>query len=150
MGARNARQVRTDDKGLPMLDWDLNLLAIIAAVAAHQALGFLWYGALFGKTWLQAMGKTQEDLQGAGSSIAIAAVASVVTAVALALLVNLADEPDLATGLTYGLVAGVGIAATSIVTSAAYEDKNATVASLYVGYQVLGLAIMGAILGAWR
>src|SRR5258708_12494050 len=37
-------------------DIHLNYWAILAAVAASIALGFLWYGPIFGKAWIREMG----------------------------------------------------------------------------------------------
>jgi len=36
----------------------LNWLAILVATVAGFALGGIWYGPLFGDTWLAALGKT--------------------------------------------------------------------------------------------
>ena len=35
---------------------DLNWLAIVASVAASFAIGGIWYGPLFGKTWARELG----------------------------------------------------------------------------------------------
>ena len=40
----------------------LNYWAIVVATVASFALGGLWYGPLFGKSWLLALGKTEEDI----------------------------------------------------------------------------------------
>src|SRR5258705_4829968 len=37
-------------------DIHLNYWAILGAVAATMALGFLWYGPIFGKAWMKEMG----------------------------------------------------------------------------------------------
>ena len=45
-----------------MLDLSgLNWLAILVATVAAFVLGGLWYGPLFGKAWMAALGKTEED-----------------------------------------------------------------------------------------
>lgn len=129
---------------------DVNWLAVIVAVLVHQVLGFLWYGPLFGKAWLAAMNKRPEDVGGPGPAIAIGVVGSVLTAIALALFISLAEEPDLGTGIAYGAVAAIGFAGASIATSAAFEGKNQTVTALFIAYQLVGLILMGAILGAWQ
>ncbi len=133
-----------------MLEWDVNLLAVIVAVVAHQVLGFLWYGPLFGRTWMAATGKTEEDIGSPNAAIAVGVVGSILSAIALGLWVSLAGEPDVGSGVTYGLVAGIGFAAATIATQGAFESKNQTVTWLYIAYQVVSFAIMGAIIGAWR
>ncbi len=40
----------------------INYLAVFVAAAAYWLLGALWYSkAIFGKTWLEALGKSEEE-----------------------------------------------------------------------------------------
>ena len=41
----------------------VSLVATLAATMAGFALGALWYGPLFGKRWMSAVGLTQQDIQ---------------------------------------------------------------------------------------
>src|SRR4030065_2527026 len=41
----------------------INWLAVLVGVVASNALGVLWYGPLFSKPWLQALGQKEEELQ---------------------------------------------------------------------------------------
>lgn len=135
-----------------MFDWDVNWLAVVVAVVASQVLGFLWYGPLFGKAWMAASGKTREEMGGggAGAAYAVGMVSALVSAVALALILNLVADPEVAEGLVAGALVGVGFAATSTVTAGAFQETSTTVTWLYVGYQVVMFLLMGAILGGWR
>ena len=45
-----------------MLHGDVNILAVLAAAVAPMVVGAIWYGPLFGKTWIQAHGYSEEDL----------------------------------------------------------------------------------------
>ena len=38
----------------------MNWLAIIAAAVAIFVVGFIWYGPLFGKAWMESTGMTEE------------------------------------------------------------------------------------------
>jgi hypothetical protein len=53
-------------------------------------------------------------------------------------------------GLTAGLLAGVGWVATGIGVIGLFENRSAAYILINAGYQVVALAVMGAILGAWR
>jgi hypothetical protein len=128
-------------------------LGVLVAVVASQIIGFLWYGPLFGKSWLAALGKTEEELkagskQGLGNAIVIGIVASIVTAIALAIILTMSQTPDLASGAKIGLLGAVGLVATFIVTMSAYEQRNPTGAWIAIGNQVVTLPVMGAIIGA--
>ncbi len=50
----------------------------------------------------------------------------------------------------YGLITSTGFVEASIATTAVFENRKITVPVLFATYQVLGITIMGAILGAWR
>ena len=133
-----------------MPPFEVNWLAVIAAVVAMQVLGFLWYGPLFGKVWMGAMGKSPQDMSGPGPAIAIAMVANLVSAIVLAWFLAGATAPDLVTGLTYGLVVAIGFVIPTSLVKYAYENRNTTTELLYVAFNLVGFAIMGMILGAWR
>jgi hypothetical protein len=131
---------------------DINWLAVLVAVVAHQFIGFLWYGPVFGKIWLAGMGKTREEMTGAAGGYVVAIVASLVTAIALALFLTLPppEEVNTTTGIVYGLIASIGFVVASVATTAVFENRSMTVPVLFATYQVIGITIMGAILGAWR
>ena len=129
----------------------VNWLAVITAVVAFMAIGFLWYGPLFGERWMRERGVTRDELaEGATRAIVVSAVATIVMVVAFALLLTVPDRVDLTTGVVWGVVLAVGFVGASAVTQAAYEGQRPLVTGLFVSYNVVGLAITGAILGAWR
>lgn len=135
------------------MDLEIDLLAVLLATVAHQALGFLWYGLLFSGTWLRAMGKSKEDIgQGGGpdATMAIGALLSLVSALGIALLLTLADDPTVSDGIAVGAVCGVAFAAASTFMIGIYEQKKMILVTLFSGYQIAGFVIMGAIIGAMQ
>ena len=135
------------------MDLEIDLLAVLLATVAHQALGFLWYGLLFSGTWLRAMGKSKEDIgQGGGpdATVAIGALLSLVSALGIALLLTLADDPTVSDGIAVGAVCGVAFAAASTFMIGIYEQKKMILVTLFSGYQIAGFVIMGAIIGAMQ
>ena len=44
----------------------INWLSVLIAVVAAQVLGFLWYGPLFSKQWMAALGWTPEQMKEEG------------------------------------------------------------------------------------
>ncbi len=131
------------------MEFDLNWLAVVVAAVVQQIVGFLWYGPLFGRMWLQAVGKTREELGSPTIAIAVSVVCSFVTAIAIALLLTLADETSLGLGIAVGFVAAVGLAATSVATSNAFDGDPPRATALYVAYTIVSTTAMGAIIGAW-
>lgn len=134
------------------MDFDINWLAVIVALVAHQGLGALWYGMLFRDTWLRAMGMTAEDVQRAapGGEIVVGTVASIVSVISLALLLSLVEDPALADGLSIGAVCGIGFVTAATFMNGAYEQKKPLLSALFGAYYTLGLILAGAILAAWQ
>ena len=134
--------------------WDFGeipWLGVLVAVVASQVIGFLWYGPLFVKPWLAALGKTEEEMKAGGSvgpAVAIGVVCSIVAAIALALVISITDDPDMMTGAKIGLLAAIGFVVSYIVLTSVYEQRNSTLAWIASGNQIVTLTVMGAILGA--
>ncbi|MGI8775159.1 MAG: DUF1761 domain-containing protein [Actinomycetota bacterium] len=130
---------------------DVNWFAVLVAVISHQIIGFLWYGPLFSKTWLSAMGKQREDVQGGmDASMIWALIASAVSAVGIALLLTMTDDPSTGLGIVVGLVAALSFAGATTFTETAFEERKPLLSALFTGYALVGYAVMGALIGAWQ
>ena len=134
------------------MEFDVNWLAVLAGTVAHQALGALWYGLVFRDTWLRAMGKTPEEIQteAPGGEMALGAVASLASVVALALILTAVDDPAIDDGIALGTVTGIGFVAASTFMNGIYEQKAPVLSVLFGAYYTVGLVAAGAILGAWQ
>jgi hypothetical protein len=129
------------------IDW----LAVLLAAAAHQAIGFLWYGPLFGRLWMERRGITREQAAAGGAApIAVATVASLVMSAAFALLLTIPPNVSVVNGVIWGLVLGAGFVATTTIINGVFEARDRTVIVLYAAYEIIALMVMGAILGAVR
>lgn len=130
---------------------NLNWLAVLIAAVAYFAIGFLWYTVLFGNTWIRLMGKTREELGRPGPSYAITVVAELISAIVLAVLIGMlrhAGPVGAVDGALLGLLIGAGIVATSYVIESIFAGRRAALYLVNVGYHVVALIVMGAILGA--
>ncbi|SRR3989344_175255 len=135
------------------------LEVLIAAVVSH-ALGFLWYGPLFGKKWMALMKFTEKDMEkakqkGMAKTYSMSFVASLVTAAVLAFLVK--DFVDI-TGATpvlwnalggalVGALIWLGFVATKSLGSVFWEGKSWNLYFLNTAYDLVNLLLMGAIVG---
>lgn len=134
-----------------MFQVNVNFLAVIVAAIANMALGFLWYSqALFANAWMAAIGKTREQLGQPGPAYALTLVGALVTAYILALFVKVAQAQTLLDGALTGLLAAVGFVATSFGVGYIFEGRPRNLYLINVGYQLVSLVVMGAILGVWR
>ncbi len=127
----------------------LNWWAILVATVAAFALGGLWYGPLFGKAWLRALGKTEADITPSPRPFVISAVTSLVTCVVVAALMALIGLTGLVAGLLFGLATGIGFIATAMASDAAFCDWGWRLWAIQAGYRVAYSVLMGGIIGLW-
>ena len=128
---------------------NVNFVGVVISAVVAMVLGFIWYIPLFGKQWTALTGMTQEQMQsGAGPmGYAIQFVAAVIAAYALALFIRPLEIVSLFGGLKLGLLVGVGFVATAFAGNYMFGKRSLNLYLIDAGYQVVVLAVMGAILG---
>ena len=127
-----------------------NWWAILVATVLAFVLGGLWYGPLFGKAWLAAMGKTEEEIEPSASPFIISFFTALVTAITLAWLVHALSVQGWAAGALLGLVAGIGFIATAMASDTAFCGWGVRLFIIQAGYRVVYSVVMGALLGGWQ
>lgn len=133
-----------------MWTFEINILAVIAAVFAAIILGSIWYTPkVFGNAWMKLSGITKEQAKKAGN---MAIVKSILFAAVMALVLEYVltqlGADTWASGLWYGFVLWLGLVATTLGTHYAYENKPRALYGINAGYQLALLVVMGAILAA--
>jgi hypothetical protein len=130
---------------------DINWLAVLIATVIYMVLGALWYGPLFGKAWMKAIGWAGPDEQEApGPGIyAFPAIAYLVASIATAMLAEATGTDTLAEGIALGLVVGIGYAVTLTLVSVTFDPTErpspATLAVLTGAYNLISLVIAGVL-----
>lgn len=137
----------------------INYLAVLLAAVASMVLGFLWYGPLFGKTWMALSGMTQETIdagkaRGMNKQYAAAFTGSVVMSYVLAHAIIFASGFLGTYGVSAGLTAGfwnwLGFVAPVTLGVVLWEGKPWKSWVLNNGYYLVSLLSMGMILAAWQ
>ncbi len=127
----------------------INWLSVVIAALSTFLIGGIWYGPIFGKSWMQAFGYTEEDLKKRsvpktfGLSLLLAFIA------ALILEMFIGPEADIAFGSMAGFFAGLGWVSTFLGILYLFEMQTMKVFLINAGYCVLSLTLMGLILGSW-
>lgn len=134
------------------MNLDVNWGAVVVGTIAHQIVGALWYGVIFKNTWIRATGINPDETEGpgAGAGYAFGAVCSFLSALALAVILTAFDDPAVPDGVVVGLITGLGFVAAATFMNGFYEQKKPVLGALFGGYYTVGLAAVGAIIGAWR
>ena len=130
---------------------DFNWLAIIAATIAAFVLGGGWYAkGVFGASWMQDVGLTEEDANSANMPKIFGGAFVLQLIAAMTLAAILGPESNWLSGIQTGLLVGVGFLATAYGVTYLFEQRPLRLFMINAGYNVVLLAIMGAIIGGWR
>jgi len=138
-----------------MLGLSINPFAVIVAAVAVFLLGALWYSPLLlGRQWVAAHGYTAEKLvemrKGAAASYAVSFLCYLLMGAVLSVLAGETGVATAAGGLRLGAICWLGFAATIGLTANLFSEKPLTAYLIDAGYQLVYLAVMGAIVGAWQ
>ena len=133
-----------------MLDFaGLNWWAILVATVAAFMLGYVWYGPVFGKAWLAALGKTEDEIEPSPTPFIVSAVAALATCLVVAALMSGLGMTGIGDGAILGLLTGVGFIAASMASDTAFCGWGWKLWAIQAGYRVTYSILMGAIIGAW-
>ena len=127
----------------------INWLAVIVAAASPFVIGSLWYGPVFGKTWMRLTG-ISKDTPGQNSmalTMGMTAVLNLIIATSLAFFIG---DGGWHFGLQAGFAAGFTFVAMAFGVVYLFESRPLKLWCLNAGYQTLVFTVMGTILGAWH
>ncbi len=127
----------------------LNWLAILIATVVAFVLGGLWYGPLFGQAWMDALGKTEDDIEPTASPFVISFFTALLTCIVVAALMLALGIGTVIGGAVFGLVVGIGFIATAMASDSAFCGWGVRLFLIQAGYRVAYSVLMGAIIGAF-
>ena len=134
---------------------DINYLAVLVAAVASMALGFLWYGPLFGKTWAQLMGFDKKKMaeakkKGMPKQTWVLMVAgTLVTSYVLGHFVDYLDATNVAGALQAGFWLWLGFIVPVQLGMVLWEGKPWKLYVINVAYYLVNLSVMASILALW-
>jgi len=129
----------------------VNWLAVLVAGISAFVVGGIWYSpGLFGNVWMKENKIGQEDIRRSdkGRIFGSALILALVMSTNLALFLSDA-KTDLRWGFIAGLLTGVWVFCGLAIT-AMFELRTWRYVFINGGYQLVALALMGAIIGVWR
>ncbi|VXC73580.1 conserved membrane hypothetical protein [Arthrobacter sp. 9V] len=141
------------------MDWlshisQINWFAVLLAFVSSMVIGFVWYmPAVLGRRWMQAIGKTEEDLKniegGPGIWVPMM-VAAAVTSILLAVLISALDLNTLVAGGFFALILALVFRAGGHVIHNGFAGRPAAVTVIDSGHDLVAMTIAGAIIGAMQ
>jgi uncharacterized protein DUF1761 len=131
-----------------MTAFPINHLAVVIAAIAGFLLGWGWY-AVFGKAWMQGLGKSKTDGGMPLVPMIIAGLSCLVTAWMLAGLMGHLGDITIRRGIISGAFVWVGFVLTTTATNQAFHGDKPVVTAIDAGHWLAVLVVMGAIIGAF-
>ena len=131
------------------------------AAIANMALGFAWYGPVFGKQWVTMMGWSKEEMEKGKEKMQkegwktylLAFISSLLMAYVLHHSIVFASSYFLIYGLNAGLMSGfwswLGFIVPVTLSTVLWEGRSWKLWALNSGYYLVALLIMGMILALW-
>lgn len=129
-----------------------NYLAVVVAAVASFLFGGLWYG-VFGAAWLNALGKTKDQLAMSGARRALPFLISAVCLLIMAFVLAGAighlgpGQVTLRNGMISGAFLWFGFVVTTIATNYAFHGAKPSLTLIDAGHWLGVLLIQGAVIG---
>lgn len=132
----------------------MNYIAIIVAAIAAFAVGALWYGPMFGKTWRGLMGVPAEGPMGSAAyspaqAVAMGFVATLVLCFVLGIFEGVLGVSTAAGGAILAAWLWLGFVATTLASGVFYESRPWKLYFINVFQYLAALVVAGIIIAIW-
>ena len=137
----------------------INYFAVILSAVASMIVGYLWYGPLFGKMWMELSGKSMDMMNDpamkkvAMRGYAIQFVGSLLMAFVLAHAIVFAGAYLKVSGISAGLQGAfwnwIGFIAPATIGMVLWDGKPWKLWFINSGFFLVSLLVMGIILALW-
>lgn len=129
---------------------DINWMGVLAGIVVSMLVGYVWYSMpVFGRTWMNLIGKTEADLKaGAGPAMGGAVVVSFILSYVMAHVLQYVNANTWQDGAVTGVWMWLGFVFTTVAVHNFFSRKPFTLTIIDSGYHLVQLALMGAVMGA--
>ncbi len=131
----------------------INYWAVLAAGVSAMVIGYVWYSLpVFGRMWMAAIGKTEEQIKAGYKPMTMfwTYLVAALMAYVLSHFIKLVGAESYAEALTTAFWAWLGFIFTVIATNAFYEGRSAKLFWINSLYQLATVMVMAVILFAWQ
>ncbi len=128
---------------------EISIPAIIGAVV-NMVVGFLWYGPLLGKQWMKLVGISKSSVESAKGKMpmlyGLTFLGALVEAHVLSYLIAKMNIISAVSGAWLGFWVALGFVATTMLANYLYTNKPRNLYLIDVGYHMVALVLMGALI----
>ena len=131
----------------------VNFVAVIIAAIASMVIGFIWYGPLFGKTWMALSQmdskKMEQGKQGMMKGYIVSFIGAIVMAYALAHVLAYAGAITIFDAVQGGFWTWLGFIATVQIGMVLWDNKPVKLFLIHTAHQLVSVVAMAIILVWW-
>lgn len=133
---------------------EINYAAVVVSALVAMFIGSLWYGPIFGKSWMKMAGLTIADMKKGGKkmvfvSMGIMFVACLVTSFALGQIFAAQGFIDLKIALWMAAFIWFAFQLPILIGVVLWEMKPWKLFFLNAAYQLLAILVAAAIMSTW-
>lgn len=132
----------------------INYLALFISAVAAFIIGFIWYGFLFKKLWVEGHAFSEAKAAALQKTFPIAGAVSfvgyLVTAYILCLLLSYMNITDVQNALRVTFLLWLGFPAVIGLMNAMYSGQSLIVYAIDTSYQLVYMLVTAIILTVWR
>lgn len=136
---------------------DVHWIAVLAAGIISMVVGSIWYSpVMFAKPWMESLGLSDKKLSemkkntSMGKTYSIMFLGALVMGYVMAMLVRVTNTTMLDTGGMLGFWVWLGFVAPAMLGGVLFEQKPMQWYLVNVGYYLVVLVLIGALLAVWR
>lgn len=132
---------------------DINYLAVLVCALVPMLIGALWYGPIFGKAWMEAVGKTEEEIKkdfNPAKTYGLTVATNFVVAYALARILGYTGASSIGEGLMIALLCWMGFVAGTFYINNLFEGKPTKLILINIFYHLVVILVYSVILSAWK
>lgn len=137
---------------------EINYIAILAAAVISMIVGAVWYGALFGKKWMEIVGATEMNMERKKemqkSARPLYLISFVLTLLQLYVLAHFINAWDSVSGVETALWLWAGFVIPTVAAGSMWNNDSKKISwsrfLIQAGYYLALFIIFGLILSFWR
>ena len=128
---------------------DISYLGIFVGTFTSFIIGFLWYGPIFGGTWIQSLGLPRRDVEKIQirqqSLMGVGVFLDLLCCFSLACFINFMQARDVSEVLQLVFIIWLGFIVTISLNGFLWEGEMFTFYAISVGHKLLSFAGMGVV-----
>ncbi len=129
-----------------MIPIEINILAVFIAAFASMAIGFVWYGVLFGKKWVALSGIKMNSNEDPKAAYLASFIATLVMGYVLSHLIRYLAIETIAHILQFSFWIWLGFIAATQLSDVLFTKKPYSLYFINIGYQLVSITVMTLII----